>query len=65
MVSCAPRQSVTVSSQLANGDMVIGATPTPTVVSETARARCASNQSLTTAMNGGKKLPAAKPTSRP
>ena len=43
----------------------MGAMPTPAEVSETASARWRSNQLLTTAMNGGKKLPAAKPTSRP
>src|SRR6185436_18162356 len=65
MVSCAPRQSCTVKSQLANGATIMGAMPTPADVSETASARCLSNQLLTTAMNGGKKLPAAKPTISP
>ena len=65
IVSCAPRQSVVVSSQLANGETIIGAMPTPAEVSDTASARWRSNQLLTTAMNGGKKLPAAKPTISP
>src|SRR6185436_2522803 len=37
IVSCALRQSVVDTSQLANGDMVIGATPTPIETSDTAR----------------------------
>ena len=65
IVICAPRQSCEFSSQLANGDMVSGATPTPIVVSDIASARWRSNQLLTTDMKGGKKLPAAKPTSTP
>ena len=56
---------MTVRSPLANGETIMGAMPTPAEVSETASARCLSNQLLTTAMNGGKKLPAAKPTIRP
>src|SRR6185436_16802152 len=65
MVNCALRQSIVVRSQLANGDMVIGATPTPIETSETARARRRSNQAETVAISGAKKLPAAVPTSRP
>ena len=39
-MSCALRQSVHVISHAANGDIVIGATPTPTDTSDTARPRC-------------------------
>src|SRR5262245_7802444 len=39
IVSCAVRQSVIDTSHAAKGDMVSGATPTPTDTSETARLR--------------------------
>ena len=52
-------------SHAANGDMVIGATPTPTETSDTARPRCALIQPMTAAIIGEKKLPTAMPTSRP
>src|SRR6185295_5816818 len=65
IVSCALRQSIVETSQLAKGDMVIGATPTPMETSDTARARRRSNQAATVAISGAKKLPAAVPTSTP
>src|SRR5687767_2887139 len=65
MVNCALRQSIVATSQLANGDMVIGATPTPIETSETASARRRSNQFVTVAISGAKKLPDATPTSTP
>jgi hypothetical protein len=52
-------------SHAANGDIVIGATPTPTDTSETARPRCWVIQPITAAIIGVKKLPTATPTSRP
>ncbi len=63
--TCAARQSICVMSQAANGDMVIGATPTPTETSDTARPRCPLIQPITAAIIGEKKLPTATPTSRP
>ena len=63
--SCALRQSICVISHAANGDMVIGATPTPTETSETARPRCSVIQPMTAAIIGVKKLPTATPMSRP
>src|SRR5262245_19158879 len=65
MMSCALRQSVQETSHAANGDNVSGATPTPTETSETARLRWRSNQPITDAIIGAKKLPAAMPTSSP
>src|SRR5436190_17988594 len=65
IVNCALRQSMVETSQLANGDIVIGATPTPIETSETARARRRSNQAATVAISGAKKLPDAVPTSTP
>ena len=65
MTSCAARQSICVMSHAANGDMVIGATPTPTETSDTARPRCSLIQPMTAAIIGEKKLPTAMPTSRP
>src|SRR4051812_21028087 len=47
MTACAARQSICVMSQAANGDMVIGATPTPTDTSETASPRCPVIQPMT------------------
>ena len=52
-------------SHAANGDMVIGATPTPTETSETARPRCSAIQPMTAAIIGVKKLPTAIPTNKP
>ncbi len=63
--TCALRQSICVMSHAANGDIVIGATPTPTETSDTARPRCSSIQPITAAIIGVKKLPMAMPTSRP
>ena len=65
MTTSAARQSIWVMSQAANGDIVIGATPTPTETSETARPRCSVIQPITAAIIGEKKLPTATPTSRP
>src|SRR5262245_44556646 len=39
IVDCAARQSIVETSQLANGEIVIGATPTPIETSDTASAR--------------------------
>jgi len=61
----AARQSICVMSHAANGDIVIGATPTPTETSETARPRCAVIHPITAAIIGVKKLPTAIPTSTP
>src|SRR5712672_743762 len=63
--TCALRQSICVMSHAANGDIVIGATPTPTETSDTARPRCSVIQPITAAIIGVKKLPMAMPTSRP
>src|SRR5262245_51344477 len=65
IVSCAVRQSVNDTSHAAKGDMVSGATPTPTDTSETARLRRRSIHDMTAASIGGKKLPAATPTITP
>src|SRR5688572_23597018 len=65
IVSCAVRQSEPETNQAANGEIVIGATPRPADTSDTARARWRSNQELTAAIIGAKKLPAATPTSSP
>src|SRR6185503_20559162 len=54
MTSCAARQSICVMSHAAKGDIVIGATPTPTETSETARPRCALIQPITAAIIGEK-----------
>ncbi len=52
-------------SHAANGDIVTGATPTPTETSATARPRCVVIQPITAAIIGEKKLPTAMPTSSP
>ncbi len=48
-------------SQAANGAIVIGATPTPTETSDTARLRCFSNQPVTAAISGGEEAAATDP----
>src|SRR5690349_514881 len=65
IASCADRQSVFASSQAANGETVIGATPTPAETRETARLRRSGSQALTAVIIGTKKLPADRPTMRP
>src|SRR5690349_11286405 len=65
IVSCAARQSPCCKSQAANGDTVIGATPTPADTSDTARLRWLGTQALTAVIMGTKKLPAESPTSTP
>src|SRR5262245_9703905 len=65
IVSCAERQSVHDTSHAAKGEIVSGATPTPTDTSDTARLRLRSNHDMTAASIGGKKLPAAMPTISP
>src|SRR3954467_2300328 len=65
IASCADRQSVFASSQAANGETVMGATPTPAETSETARLRRSGSQALTAVIIGTKKLPADRPTTRP
>jgi hypothetical protein len=65
MVSCAVRQSEPDSSHAASGEIVMGATPSPADTSDTASARWRSNQELTAAIIGAKKLPAATPTISP
>src|SRR6185503_19873262 len=65
MTACAWRQSICVIGQAANGDMVTGATPTPTETSATARPRRSLIQPITAAIIGEKKLATAIPTSTP
>src|SRR4051794_36272355 len=65
IMSCADRQSVLARSHAANGETVIGATPTPAETSETARLRRSGSQALTAVIIGTKKLPADRPTTRP
>ena len=52
-------------SQLAKGEIVIGATPMPADTSDTARLRCVSNQPVTVAIVGTKTAPAEPPTMTP
>src|SRR5579862_1673605 len=60
------RQSwVTVISRAARGDIVIGARPIPADTSETASARCVSNQPVTQAIIGAKMAAAPPPTPIP
>src|ERR1700761_7260986 len=59
------RQSWWVSSQAANGDIVIGAIPMPAETSDTARLRCVSNQPVTAAIIGAKIAAVAAPSITP
>ena len=63
--SWAVRQSYVVINQLANGEIVMGATPMPAETSETARLRFFSNQPVVVAISGATMAPAATPTSTP
>src|SRR3954463_8924830 len=65
MIIWAVRQSTCVMSHAAKGETVMGATPTPTDTSETARLRWRSNHELTVEIIGAKKLPVAIPTRTP
>ena len=62
MTSCALLQSVCVTSHAAKGESVIAH---PTDTSETASAWRRSNQDITAAIIGAKKLPTATPTRMP
>ena len=59
------RQSSQLTSQAASGDMVIGAMPIPAETSETASARCESNQPATVAISGAITAPPPMPSTMP